>query len=142
MSITIKSENGEVKTIGVNNSRTAYNLSEQETKAIEIIKSAFDEKGLPFNEISIERRSQSYLSLVLPNMNDFCRIHFGERSMWISLDMWRCGEELQNNRYFDTVSPKNRKKRHWEIPLKSVDEIKDVTDLIISVYNFIAPQEL
>ena len=95
MSITIKSENGEVKTIGVNNSRTAYNLSEQETKAIEIIKSAFDEKGLPFNEISIERRSQSYLSLVLPNMNDFCRIHFGERSMWISLDMWRCNEELQ-----------------------------------------------
>lgn len=142
MSITIKSENGEVKTIGVNDSRTAYNLSEQETKAIEIIKSAFDEKGLPFSEISIERRSQSYLSLVLPNMNDFCRIHFGERSMWISLDMWRCDEELQNNRYFDTVSPKNRKKRHWEIPLKSVDEIKDVTDLIISVYNFISPQEL
>ena len=142
MSITIKSENGEVKTIGASNSRTAYNLSEQETKAIEIIKFAFDEKGLPFNEISIERRSQSYLSLVLPNMNDFCRIHFGERSMWISLDMWRCNEELQNNRYFDTVSPKNRKKRHWEIPLKSVDEIKDVTDLIISVYNFIAPQEL
>ena len=142
MSITIKSDNGEVKTIGVNNSRTAYNLSEQETKAIEIIKSAFYEKGLLFNEISIERRSQSYLSLVLPNMNDFCRIHFGERSMWISLDMWRCDEALQNNRYFDTVSPKNRKKRHWEIPLKSVDEIKDVTDLIISVYNFIAPQEL
>ena len=142
MSITIKSQNGEVKTIGVNNSRTAYNLSEQETKAIEIIKSAFDEKGLPFDEISIERRSQSYLSLVLPNMNDFCRIHFGERSMWISLDMWRCDEALQNNRYFDTVSPKNRKKRHWEIPLKSVDEIKDVTDLIISVYNFISPQEL
>lgn len=142
MSITIKSENGEVKVIGASNSRTANDFSESETRAIELIKSAFSERDLPFNEISIERRSQSYLSLVLPNMNDFCRIHAGERSMWISLDMWRCDEELQNNRYFDAVSPKNRKKRHWEIPLKSVDEIKDVTDLIISVYNFISHQEL
>lgn len=114
-------------------------LSAYEEQAISIIKTSFENEHLPFELIAFRRRSENYLTLLLPNNNDFCRIKAGSRSTWISLDMLHSDELLRKDIRFSDV--KNRRQRHWKINLSSIQEFEKVTDLIIAVYKSILPSE-
>lgn len=81
----------------MNTGRNAAQLSSSEADAVDIIKAEFERKAISFNNISIERRAQAYISLVTPNGNDFCRIMAGERSAWVSLDTWHCDDDVKND---------------------------------------------
>ncbi|MGN0608369.1 MAG: exonuclease domain-containing protein [Oscillospiraceae bacterium] len=114
-------------------------LSLLEEKAITIIKNAFNNEHLPFDEVILRRRSESYLTLLTKEYNseynnDFCRIKVGPLSAWISLDMGSC-KQLQDDYRFANVS--NKKQRHWKISLDSISSIEDVTDLIINAFKII-----
>lgn len=114
-------------------------LSLLEENAITIIKNAFDNEHLSFDEVILRRRSESYLTLLTKEYNceydnDFCRIKAGPLSTWISLDMGSC-KQLQDDYRFANVS--NKQKRHWKISLNSVSNIEEVTDLIINAFKII-----
>lgn len=107
-------------------------LSEYEKQALSIIKTGFEKEQLSFDNVSLRRYSDNYLTLISPNNNDFCRIKAGQKSAWISLDVWN-NKEIQNDDRF--LEFKKRSQRHWKINLPSISEFYKVTDLIISVYK-------
>lgn len=108
-------------------------LTELEVPAIDIIKSGFANNQLNFNSIKMVRRTKNYLSLILPNDNDFCRIKAGVRSNWISLDFVACSDDIKNDTRLEIV--KNKHQRHWKIQLNSIDRLNDYMDLIIESYK-------
>lgn len=112
-------------------------LTRFEVEAIEIIKEAFSNEHIPFEEIGMERRSSDYLTLVCKTNNDFdrdfCRIKAGQISTWVSLDVWSGDNLIKDYRF---MSVKNKNTRHWKIELDDVDSIRGITDLIIATYKY------
>ena len=106
-------------------------LTDYEKKALSYIEEAFEENGLPFSELRICRRSDSYLSVITLNDMDFLRIKASERSIWFSIHGLQLSPELKADSRFDGVK---KTLIHWKVKLKDIEDFKDNTDLIIESY--------
>lgn len=109
-------------------SNYALEVSECESKALSIISEILSGKG----EFRLERRSESYLTLIAGEY-DFCRLKATERTNWISLDMWRCSENVKNDEKLNGVTNKNQ--RHWKIQLSDIYDIKNYADIIVASFE-------
>lgn len=108
-------------------------LSEKESFACGVLERYFNDRGIVFsNCIRLQRRSNSYLSFINQQNNDFLRLKAGVKSSWISIDTWKMSEDMKNDSRFDNV--KNKNQRHWKILLDDLDDIKLHCDLIIAAY--------
>lgn len=111
-------------------------LTSLEKQIARYIKKAFEINGIDFDKaIRFRRRAQSYLSLIAPNDDDFCRIKIGPKSIWFSIDAWRLDEEKRNDARFNNI--KNRKIRHWKVYLNCIEDFESNTDLIVDSYKSI-----
>ena len=117
---------GDVKESRGSASRDGIQLSAEEEAAVSAILSATGDLA---QMIHLERRSHSYLSLVIPEHGrDFCRVKSSPRTLWMSLDMCLGGILFPDDPRLAEVQNKNQ--RHWKIPLSSVEDISDYSDLI------------
>lgn len=83
-----------------------------------------------YNNLVIERRSDSYLSVVLGS-NDFLRFKYSSRTKWISLDLPKdVATANVDNPIFS--AQKNKAQRHWKAALSSLDDVDQMADLIVS----------
>lgn len=97
--------------------------------ALEIIYKALFEINVDPSEISLKKISKNYLTLVVGESIDFCRLKIGPKSKWISLAFSHEDEEiLANDPRIANV--KDRKIRHWKIPINSIEELNAYSDLI------------
>lgn len=108
-------------------------LSDYETHAIQIINKALSDAGINTENIHLERRTDSYLTIVSGKDCDFCRIKVTSRTAWFSLDLWLLTSELANDSRLFNV--KNKNQRHWKIPLCDVGDLQNYNDLIVMSYK-------
>ncbi len=109
--------------------QTERDADETEDNAIKIIRSFFQEN----TPIEIEHRSKSYTSLINDQKNDFCRLKITDKTKWITLDMWGVSEQIQSDIRLQDV--KNKNQRHWKIPLSNINDLNQISDIIIASYN-------
>lgn len=81
----------------------------------------------------VERRTKNYLSFIAPNGLDFCRVKFGPRSNWFSLELLFCSDEIRADPRLSSV--KNKNQRHWIIEVSCVADMLNYSDLILASYN-------
>ena len=99
-------------------------LSAEEKEAVSLVLSA---AGSFSGSLHCERRSDAYLSIVGPEYgDDFCRLKVSSRTCWISLDLGGC--DVSDDPRLSGV--KNKRVRHWKIPLSSVSDISSLSDLV------------
>ena len=134
MAITFSIKNGSISLVDEFNKRNIPPvLNEYEEGAISVISGLINSYGLEFSRSHLERRSNSYLSIVCDTGNDFCRVKAGPRSNWISLDLSSCDDSIRNDKRLDHI--KKRDIRHWKIPLESVDDLRNCADIICASYK-------
>lgn len=75
------------------------------------------EQARPGLEVTVERRSQSYLSLCVGDL-DFLRFKYSDRAKWITV--WNYGLDEGDERY---AAQKNKRQSHWKASLSSLDDI-------------------
>ena len=83
--------------------------------------------------IHLERRTDSYLTIVVCGVYDFCRLKIGKRSMWVSVALSPNDRKL----FFDDIRFSNelhKNQFHWKIKLSSVDDLRSSLDLIQKSY--------
>lgn len=101
-------------------------LSPAEAEAVSIIEAAVS------SCVVCSRRSADYLSVLNHNGIDFCRLKFGQRSSWVSFDLLLCSPELKDDPLLSGV--KNKKQRHWKVPVSSPSELQKYSDLVKAIY--------
>lgn len=101
-----------------------------EAAAIEIVSNiVFSHSG---KKVGVERRSDSYISLLCEDGRDFLRVKLTERTKWFSIDSWFLSDEDKNdNRLSDYCGCKSR---HWKIKLSNVADLAKYEDLIYKAY--------
>lgn len=120
LSITVD-KNGKVIIESIAN-RTEVEVTELESEAVKIIADII-------GDVELERRTDSYLTVLNQEGNDFCRLKITERTMWFSFDM---NPDIMPQYVSDPRldSVKNKNQRHWKVKLSCVDELKDYMDII------------
>lgn len=103
-------------------------LNQYESEALSIIKKSLPESA----DIKLERRTHSYLTLVVGECGDFCRLKASERAKWFSLDLWNASDEIKNDVRLQIV--KNKNQRHWKIPLSCISDIEQYFPFINVAY--------
>lgn len=104
-------------------------LNQYESDALSIITNSLPKSA----DVRLERRTDSYLTLVTGENGDFCRIKATERAKWFSLDLWNATDEIKNDDRLQNV--KNKNQRHWKIPLSSISDLSLYADFILFAYN-------
>ena len=100
-------------------------LTSEESAAVSAI---FSAAGPLAASLHCERRSDAYLSIVGPEYgDDFCRLKATARSLWFSLDL--TARDVSGDPRLSCV--KNKRQRHWKIPLDSIDDIAAYGDLVL-----------
>ena len=83
----------------------------------------------------MERRTDNYLTVVVGQECDFCRIKAGKKSTWFSLSFSsKDRKDLELDPRLSVVANKNH--RHWKIPLSSIDKLDGYSDLILKAYTW------
>jgi len=102
-------------------------LTSEEKEALEFIKKAFDDAALDFTRIVYRRRSKDYLSLVIGDNIDFCRIKATARSVWFSVLAKHLPDEIKTDLRFEG----NKKTAlHWKVKLTDISDFANNSDLI------------
>lgn len=97
--------------------------------ALEIIYKALSEINIDPSEISLKKISKNYLTLIVGEFIDFCRLKIGPKSKWISLAFSPEDEQILASD-LRMVNVKDKKIRHWKIPINSTEELNTYSDLI------------
>lgn len=132
MSIEFSLEKGEVKiSSSIFRRYKTVELTPQEEQAVKIVVDSIGDKLT--SEIHLERRTDNYLTVVVGQEFDFCRIKAGEKSTWFSLSLpSKERKELALDPRLSVVANKNLV--HWKIPLTSIDKLDNYSDLILKSY--------
>lgn len=85
------------------------------------------------DDFRIERRSQSYLSAILYEHDDFLRFKLSENTEWFSVSVWGCDDKILTSDCFKDV--KNRNMRHWKVQIISPYDIKRYHEIISAVVS-------
>ena len=81
----------------------------------------------PDAPVSLERRSENYLSLCLGD-NDFLRFKYTERAKWLSIDTSFLDIE-DDNPLFE--AQKNKRQRHWRAKISDIADINKFDEYVI-----------
>ena len=103
-------------------------LSADEERAVNLIFQILDNAGIDLTRLSLERRTSNYLSIVLDNLHDFCRIKMGQKSKWVSISMVRIQKDFINDPRLSEV--KNKNQFHWKIGVNCPDDLCHYSDII------------
>lgn len=99
--------------------------SPEETTFIKFVFSLF-----PVNSVSVDKRSNNYLSIIFQN-NDFLRFKLTSNTKWISLDLpYELRPKYINSPLFAAQSKKTV--RHWKAKLNTVSDMEKYKELIIA----------
>lgn len=104
-------------------------LNQYEATALSIIKESLPESA----DVRVERRTDSYLTLITGEYGDFCRLKATDRAKWVSLDLWNAADEIKKDGRLQIV--KNQNQRHWKIPLSCVGDLERYSVFIVAAYN-------
>lgn len=108
-------------------------LSTDEETAVTIILNIISNVGISNDNIHLERGTASYLSVVIFDVYDFCRIKIGQKSKWFSILMDKdCCKLFSDDERLSVVSNKNQ--LHWKIPLSTVNDLNSYADIIQRSY--------
>ena len=99
-----------------------------EKAALKIIYAAISDAGIAPSDISLKKISKDYLTIAVDDLFDFCWLKIGPKSKWISLSLWTVDSKVHEDPRLTHV--KNKNIRHWKIPLASISDITDLSDLI------------
>lgn len=80
--------------------------------------------------ISIERRSDNYLSLC-SGRYDFLRFKYSDRARWLSIDAASAKIEEDDPRF---TAQKNKRTRHWKSNIHDLTEINNFDELVLAAY--------
>lgn len=131
MSIEIIYENGKITTINHLNRRyEPVILTDLEREATDIIIDIISKSSINQDFLTLERRTDKYLSYILPEDYDFLRIKVTNRTKWFSIDAWKTFDTTLDDTRFDCVE--NRNIRHWKFKLNNINDLYSFSDLIIS----------
>jgi len=107
-------------------------LTNDESEAVNIISASLSD--VLSEAIHLERRTDAYLTLVVCEYCDFCRLKISQRSKWFSVATWpKNPSELIESGWPEPVNDK--KQCHWKYKLVSVDDLKNYSDLILQSYK-------
>lgn len=104
---------------------TLNDLESQEISAIFNVLSKYD---VSQDSISLERRSDDYLSVIAGN-DDFLRLKMGVKSKWFSI---RITKEFRQDDRLTNV--KNKNQFHWKVAIDSEQDIYLYSDIIYASY--------
>lgn len=104
-------------------------LNQHEAAALSIIKESLPESA----DVRVERRTDSYLTLITGEYGDFCRLKATDRAKWVSLDLWNAADEIKKDDRLQIV--KNQNQRHWKIPLSCVADLEQYSFFINAAYS-------
>ena len=132
MSVKISLENGEMEaSSNIFRRCEPVKLSPQEEKAVNIVINSIGDKLT--KEVHLERRTDNYLTIVVGEYGDFCRIKVGVKSTWFSISLpIDERKSLFNDPRLSVVEDKNL--RHWKIPLLTIEQLLEYEDLIQMAY--------
>lgn len=129
MSIEIIYDHG--KLITKNNLNRRYEpivLTDFEKEATDIIIDIMNKSKMNPEHLKLERRTDNYLSYILPEDYDFLRIKVTNRTKWFSIDSWKTFDTTSNDSRFNSVE--NRSIRHWKFKLNNINDLYSFSDLI------------
>lgn len=108
-------------------------LSPEESVAVDYILQELQYRSLPFERIKLRRRSNSYLSLIIDDIHDFCRIKAGKKSTWCSCWGFVLPDNLKNDPRFEKT---NKNLMHWKIQLNNLEEFKNIIDIVVACFSY------
>lgn len=104
-------------------------LCGKEKEAFEMIGEILKDAGIDIEKYRAVQRSNDYTTLLIGESSDFCRIHFGERAKWISIDMWGRAKAFKEDAKFSNV--KNKNQRYWKVKVNNLEDLREFRDIII-----------
>ena len=128
MSIIISLENGVVSVSSTFHKE--LNMSSLEQEASEIFVSLLSD-SVDCSKIRLERKSNSYISMIYGEYNDFLRFKFSEKTKWLSIRL--CEEDRSKhleNPMFSAQANKNQ--FHWKSKIDSLSELVNYKDFLIN----------
>lgn len=87
------------------------------------------ESEVPSSLITIERRSDNYLTLCT-NGIDFLRFKYTSRAKWIALDAWEIEINKDDLRF---IAQKNKNQRFWKATIADLSDLAVFDDLVIEI---------
>ncbi len=84
-------------------------------------------------DLRLQRRSDSYITLLAGSKCDFCRIKASANVLWFSLDLVGAPDEIKADPRLQSIE--NTRLRHWKFYLSGMDEFSRFSDLILWSYN-------
>lgn len=106
----------------------SVNLSNSEILGVSTILDALSKYDVSQESISLERRSDNYLSIIAGD-DDFLRLKMGVNSKWFSIRITK--EFKQDNRLADVT---NKNQFHWKVPIDSEQDLYLYSDIIYASY--------
>ena len=85
----------------------------------------------PSANLSVERRSDNYLSLC-SGQYDFLRFKYSDRARWLSIDAIPAGID-ENDPLFS--AQKNKRQRHWKAIITDLSALSAFDEYVYSAYS-------
>ncbi len=128
MSITISLENGK---LSISSSfEKELNMSPLEREASEVFISLICD-SVDCSKVRIERKSDSYISMIYGEYNDFLRFKISKNTKWLSIRL--CKEDSINNinnPLFEAQT--NKKQLHWKSKFSSLADLPKYKSFLVN----------
>lgn len=125
MEINIALKDGKLSIFNQSGRGTSAGLTEEEKCFINIALKNILNNDAYKNRLSIDRRSQNYVTVSLDENYDFFRFKIGIKSKWFSI--WPAPQDKKDDR-FNVVQKKNLV--HWKVPISRIEDTNSYIDLI------------
>lgn len=125
MKIFMEIKDGELSVFNQSGRGISAALTEEEKCFINIALKNILNNDAYKNRLSIDRRSQNYVTVSLDENYDFFRFKIGIKSKWFSI--WPAPQDKKDDR-FNVVQKKNIV--HWKVPISRIEDTNSYIDLI------------
>lgn len=125
MKIFMEIRDGELSVFNQSGRGISAALTEEEKCFINIALKNILNNDAYKNRLSIDRRSQNYVTVSLDENYDFFRFKIGIKSKWFSI--WPAPQDKKDDR-FNVVQKKNIV--HWKVPISRIEDTNSYIDLI------------
>lgn len=106
------------------------NMSPLEKDASEIFMSLICD-SVDCSKVHFERKSDSYISMIYGEYNDFLRFKISERTKWLSIRLCKedCYANIENPLF---SAQKNKKQFHWKSQFSSLSDLENYKSFLIN----------
>ena len=125
MKIFMELKDGELSVFNQSGRGIPAVLTEEEKRFVNIALKNILNNDAYKNRLSIDRRSQNYVTVSLDENYDFFRFKIGIKSKWFSI--WPAPQDKKDDR-FNVVQKKNIV--HWKVPIRRIEDTNSYIDLI------------